>query len=382
MVDLLYSRRSSASIRLSLIFVAGVTRPNGTSEAFLTKQRWKKQWQAYNYLSENEGNDRVRTIFSDMDDAKSTRKGAKEDDDKQSRRMRRQLKRRLNSALTKVVGRLPGMNDKQKRINQSLTRELFESLDQDKDGILTEEEVLSAGLGLTSDDVRLLDKNRDGRVSREELRDGVNMAYTSSDAQDVADEIEDTLGVLEPLERQEMRLEGFEPYILVSVLTAEGSYGMVSEMNNVEWAMVDKMISDKLPFFEILFAIDWLSIAILLSAGSSVITAMYATTVFSLSILYGKTALGMSRDGEYYEFMQTTALQRIRAFQAFSIALLSFSVSVLLLVTERAPPPFRWPLAIASMIVMHFASTEYNSIVLAARPIFDTTSAKNSSSTQ
>eukprot|EP00539_Tryblionella_compressa_P012217 CAMPEP_0178818458 /NCGR_PEP_ID=MMETSP0746-20121128/2442_1 /TAXON_ID=913974 /ORGANISM="Nitzschia punctata, Strain CCMP561" /LENGTH=297 /DNA_ID=CAMNT_0020479643 /DNA_START=141 /DNA_END=1034 /DNA_ORIENTATION=- len=297
-----------------------------------------------------------------MDDAKSTRKGAKEDDDKQSRRMRRQLKRRLNSALTKVVGRLPGMNDKQKRINQSLTRELFESLDQDKDGILTEEEVLSAGLGLTSDDVRLLDKNRDGRVSREELRDGVNMAYTSSDAQDVADEIEDTLGVLEPLERQEMRLEGFEPYILVSVLTAEGSYGMVSEMNNVEWAMVDKMISDKLPFFEILFAIDWLSIAILLSAGSSVITAMYA--------------------GEYYEFMESTALQRIRAFQAFSIALLSFSVSVLLLVTERAPPPFRWPLAIASMIVMHFASTEYNSIVLAARPIFDTTSAKNSSSTQ
>jgi hypothetical protein len=256
----------------------------------------------------------------------------------------------------------------------SVTEELFHSIDQDRDGFLTESELSSAGYGLTSNDLEAMDANQDGRLSKAELREAVVASYSRASSitsrQDIADEIDHILGELEPLERQEMRLDGFEPYILVSVLTAEGSFGMISELNNVEWDYVVDRMANGQHFGEFILANDWLSIAVLFSAGFSTVMGIYATTVFSLCILYGKTALGMSRDDEYYKFMDQTGMQRYRAFQAFSLALLTFSTSVLLLVALRSPPLFRFPLAGISLWVLFFGVQEYESIVRAARPIF------------
>ena len=64
---------------------------------------------------------------------------------------------------------------------------------------------------------------------------------------------------------------------------------------------------------------------------------LYVTVVFSLTILYGKTALGLSRDDEYYAFMDATVLQRFRAFQAFTAGLFLFAVSVVFEVCTRCP---------------------------------------------
>ena len=332
---------------------------------------------------------------------------------KQGRKVRRSLKRALRQIM--VVAAIPGIDDNDddknnsdtnpnkiqnsiddnakeytndidnknnKNIKSDLARQLFDRIDEDKDGFLTESEVLSSGFGLPSDVMGLLDIDRDGKISKAELEDAVRRASSSSDTQELVDEIEDTLGELEPLERQEIRLEGFEPYVLVSVLTAEGSFGMISEMNNIEWDDVATMISNGDSLGQILCAIDWLSIAVLFSAAFSTITGVYATTVFALSILYGKTALGMSRDEAYHDFMDATGLQRFRAFQAFSLALISFSLSVLLLVAERSPPPLRLPLVIVSIPVLIFGSTEYNSIVSAARPIFFPSTTDNNTSSK
>jgi Ca2+-binding EF-hand superfamily protein len=291
---------------------------------------------------------------------------------RQLRRQGRRLRRRLQRALEYFI---PGNQETSETDNfhppyNSATEKLFDFMDNDRDGFLTETELLSAGYGLTSKDLGAMDVNQDGRLSKAELREAVVASYARAGRQDIADEIDDVLGELEPLERQEMRLEGFEPYILVSVLTAEGSFGMISEMNNLKWDCVDDTMANGEHFGEIIMAFDWLSMALLFSAGISTVMGIYATTVFSLCILYGKTALGMSRDAEYYKFMDVTGMQRYRAFQAFSWALLTFSTSVLLLVTLRSPPPFRQPLAALSLAALFFGVQEYETIVKAARPIF------------
>jgi hypothetical protein len=243
-------------------------------------------------------------------------------------------------------------------------------MDHDKNGFLTEEEILSAGYGLTKEDMKALDRNRDGRISRAELDDAVKKASALSHRDALEEEIEISIGGIVPLERQQMRLEGFEPYILVSVLTAQGSFDLITEIPNVKWDNIEEMISQGLPVVQVISSIDWLSIALVYFAAFSTVTGIYATIVFSLTILYGKTAMGTNRDEEYYQFMDATGLQRFRGFQAFSYSLLGFSMAVLLLVAQRSPPPLRIPWTVASVVILYLGVQEYDKIVLAARPIF------------
>lgn len=247
---------------------------------------------------------------------------------------------------------------------------VFDRLDTDGDGTLSRTELSSYGLQLGS--LNALDANRDGTIDRLEFERAVEMLQgrinTSgqkvSDTDELVEELEETLGDLEPLERQELRLGGFEPYILVSVLTAQASFEEISDIE-ISWDKVFKT-SSLLDFS----GESWYSIGILLSAASATITGIYATVVFSLTILYGKTALGMDRDDDYYSFMDGTGLQRFRAFQAFTYSLFLFSISVLLEVTLRCPEIARLPVAAASAAFLYFGKTEYDSIMKAAAPMF------------
>lgn len=247
---------------------------------------------------------------------------------------------------------------------------VFDRLDTDGDGTLSRTELSSYGLQLGS--LNALDANRDGTIDRLEFERAVEMLQgrinTSgqkvSDTDELVEELEETLGDLEPLERQELRLGGFEPYILVSVLTAQASFEEISDVE-ISWDKVFKT-SSLLDFS----GESWYSIGILLSAAGATITGIYATVVFSLTILYGKTALGMDRDDDYYSFMDGTGLQRFRAFQAFTYSLFLFSISVLLEVTMRCPEIARLPVASASAAFLYFGKTEYDTIMKAAAPMF------------
>lgn len=119
--------------------------------------------------------------------------------------------------------------------------------------------------------------------SDSDAEDGAgSSSLTSNSAGDgctiIDDELEEELkklGDLEPLERQLIRLEGLEPYVLVSVLTATASYSTITS---------EEFITDGV--------IDWTGAGLLASALGSTLCGLYSTIIFSLSILYGKTALG------------------------------------------------------------------------------------------
>ena len=106
-------------------------------------------------------------------------------------------------------------------------------------------------------------------------------------------------GELVSLERKEIRLDGFEPYTLVSLLTASAFFEVISDVH-VDW---DVIFATSHP--RDLLGDEWLNAGILLAGGGATITGVYATAIFSLTILYGKTALGLCRDDEHDKFFES-----------------------------------------------------------------------------
>ena len=285
--------------------------------------------------------------------------------------MRGRKRRLLKKTVMRVfdsVG-IEGNEDLESMTDEERAAQVFDRIDSDGDGQLNADELRRFGLNI--EEMNSINSNRDNSIDKDEFESAIKSlegklasmtARTTEQA--MADEIDETLGDLEPLERQELRLGGFEPYILVSVLTAQASF---EELNDVDVHWKDFLDITSLKEF---WYADWYSIGLLLSAGLSTMAGLYATVVFSLTILYGKTALGMDRDDEYYGFMDRTGLQRFRAFQAFSFGLFLFSVSVLLEFCLKCPELLRLPCVIASCTSLFYAKSEYDIIMTAAAPMF------------
>jgi len=161
------------------------------------------------------------------------------------------------------------------------------------------------------------------------------------------------LGDLEPLERQLIRLEGLEPYVLVSVLTATASYSTITSQEFIRDGVA-----------------DWTAAGLLASSLGSTLCGLYSTTIFSLSILYGKTALGLDREDAYFYFLDQTAAKRFRGFQTFSLSLLLFCISIILLVTDKFPEQYRLFFWLIASGFVGFGFREWADITDAAQPIF------------
>ena len=78
-----------------------------------------------------------------------------------------------------------------------------------------------------------------------------------------------------------------------------------------------------------------LCLGIQVVSGLSALFGLYATIVFSLTILYGKSALGAERDVQYDDFLQKTARARVNAFRCFSYSLGLFALLAMLVLVER-----------------------------------------------
>ena len=154
--------------------------------------------------------------------------------------------------------------------------------------------------------------------------------------------------------REQFRLDSLETYVLVSVLTATSSRA----------ALMDRLDNPDDPLLSTIHTL------LLLVAALSTFSGIYATIVFSLSILYGKTALGMNRDKAYEFILERTSKQRVRGFQAFLASLLFFVVEIGLLVTEKVPSQLVPPVAVVSIIFAGLIAGEVQYIIENAAVIF------------
>lgn len=273
-------------------------------------------------------------------------------------RKSRAVKRAMKKVLVKVL--LP----EDKTLNDSLdservTQTIFTKVDADGDGILPKTELADQGIQVQSLDS--IDINGNGSIEIEEFQHALEVL---EDRDSALDDLQDSLEKIAPLERQDFRLSGFEAYILVSVLSAQASFELVRN-TDIDWDMIAMTSS----FFD-LFGDNWCKLFVLLAASGSTIAGLYATIVFSLIILYGNTALGLSRDNEYSSFLSATSIQRFRGCQAFSGCLSLFTVSAIFEICTRFPDEAHMPFVGIAGSLLYFFKKEYDFIFASASPIF------------
>lgn len=282
------------------------------------------------------------------------------------KKKRRGIKRAIKKLFYTAVPedqRRGGMTD------EEILSVVYNNMDKDRDGVLTRDELLQAGIPIAT--LNALDFDRTGTIKKWEFQKGLRsingkLNTGASDRDKVMDDIDDTIGELLPLEREQLRLGGFEPYVLVSVLTAQSSFGLIGNID-VNWNAIRE--SSKLSDF---LSDDWSEFVLLVACGITTLASIYSTVVFALTILYGKTALGMEKDEAYNYFMDNTGLQRFRAFQGFTFALFGYAITVLCQILTRLPDAYaRFPFLIASIVLMYSFKSEYDTIMVAAAPMFN-----------
>jgi hypothetical protein len=99
----------------------------------------------------------------------------------------------------------------------------------------------------------------------------------------------------------------------------------------------------------------------------SVLSSVYTTVVFSLLGLYCKTALGLSQDSQYVEFMDATAAERRYAFDAFLWSLGAFQTSFVSSLFLNYQGALRWWSAGASSLLVAWSFRHWMNIMKLAR---------------
>jgi hypothetical protein len=106
-----------------------------------------------------------------------------------------------------------------------------------------------------------------------------------------------------------------------------------------------------------------------IAAGLSTICGLYATVVFSLTVLYAKSAIGLNRDATYTYFLKETGM-RVRGFQAFSASLLTFALEAGLVTFLRLPNIARYPAVLVIAVLIRNLCNDWLLIVDTAKVIY------------
>ena len=126
-------------------------------------------------------------------------------------------------------------------------------------------------------------------------------------------------------------MESMDSYVLVSTLTSSMSFGCLlgfTQSTATKALLHIQSAASK-------FVYRNLCLTIPVVAGLSAIFGLYAAIIFSLTILYGKSALGAERDVEYDTFIRATARARVHGFRCFSWSLGIFALEAVLVLIER-----------------------------------------------
>lgn len=159
--------------------------------------------------------------------------------------------------------------------------------------------------------------------------------------------------------RQSTRIQAWDEYVLVSILSTSMSYNALQSFQlNAE--------HEGIFLYE-----SVLLTAIQIVAGLSSLSGLYATMVFSLSILYSRTSLGLERDPQYDDFLENTQQVRITAFRAFSLSLACFATMVVLVLAEHLPLVMHLPVGGVLLGALYVGYRDWKVIVDNATDIFD-----------
>lgn len=165
-------------------------------------------------------------------------------------------------------------------------------------------------------------------------------------------------------DREVVRMEALEVYILVSTLTSIAALTSIESLRppNNNTKPRDREYWEAQMFY----------MSTLFVSTISGLSGLYAAGIFSLCVLYGKTSLGLSRDPMYRLFIARTAKFRARGFRAFSISLLCFSLQILIITISKVPKHdfIRIPIFLAVFTLTFVVFHDWKTIIMIATPIF------------
>eukprot|EP00566_Odontella_aurita_P015826 CAMPEP_0113577976 /NCGR_PEP_ID=MMETSP0015_2-20120614/29195_1 /TAXON_ID=2838 /ORGANISM="Odontella" /LENGTH=285 /DNA_ID=CAMNT_0000481671 /DNA_START=96 /DNA_END=953 /DNA_ORIENTATION=+ /assembly_acc=CAM_ASM_000160 len=159
--------------------------------------------------------------------------------------------------------------------------------------------------------------------------------------------------------RQATRMDAFDEYVLVSILCTSISYGALQTFQiNSE--------HEGIFFYETI-----LKTLIQVVATVATLCGLYATMVFSLSTLYGKTALGLERDSQYDVFLENTQEVRDKAFRSFSLSIVLFAIIVVLVLLEDLPSWIDLPVGCLLFGGVYVGYRDWKHLIDCATNIYD-----------
>ena len=159
-----------------------------------------------------------------------------------------------------------------------------------------------------------------------------------------------------PTKPNDTRLDSFDSYIVVSVLTATASFAALLD-DNPEG---DKSLTQH-PMAR--------NIAIFICAICS-LSGIYSTVVFSFSSIYGRTALGMGNTDACDAFLKATASMRKKAFYSYLMSLVLFIVLLVIAAVDKIDPQLEIPMVLMLAVLAAFVYRDWGQIIQAAGIIF------------
>ena len=154
-----------------------------------------------------------------------------------------------------------------------------------------------------------------------------------------------------------LRLDGFEPYVVVTAITGTSSFGALSQAHD-------------LPDTSTLLGIGMNSILILSTTLSSLL-GIYSLGVFSLVLLYSKAALGRNDATDVYPvFLESTGIFRYRAFISFRWSLSLFVLNIILFSLTFLPSSLQGIATVGALPLLYSLYSDWDAMVVAAAPIF------------
>ncbi|GFH45686.1 hypothetical protein CTEN210_02160 [Chaetoceros tenuissimus] len=165
--------------------------------------------------------------------------------------------------------------------------------------------------------------------------------------------------------QRQMKLDGLEPYVLVSAITSSASFEVITQGN---YFSDNTILSPD-------GSINLLKALVLITSTFSSTLGVYALGVFSFSILYSKAALAREYDDIddleiYDDFITKTAKFRYKGFLCFYRSLQLFILNLFLFAFGYLPEEAHSLAIVASILVAYFVSKDLEEIVDAGKIIF------------